>query len=143
MSTRPAPRAVRGAKVSAISRAPVAPAMAPADSSPPPCKQAPRIRIAARRPDLSAAATRSTAAPETRAGVGLSRGGADPSAAFQAVSAGRIRVAIWPGGDSDAATALAPSAATVSALVELCTQPDTGRAKPAMSLASGASYCAW
>ena len=45
--------------------------------------------------------------------------------------------------DDAAATARAPSAATVWALGEECTQPETGRAKPAMSEARGASYWRW
>ena len=62
-----------------------------------------------------------------------------PAASFQAVSAGRISVAIWPGGSRAACTARAASAPTVAAPVEVRTQPDTGRAKPSMSEVSGAS----
>ena len=46
------------------------------------------------RPDPSAAATWSVAAPETTAGVGFGKAGAGRSASSHAVSAGRINVAI-------------------------------------------------
>ena len=46
---------------------------------------------------------------EDRAAAGLATTGSRPS--FQAVSAGRIRVAIWPGAALAASIAKAPSAA--------------------------------
>ncbi len=69
-------------------------------------------------PFFSAAAARTIAASEACDACGFGSAGASPSASFQAVSAGRISVAIWPGGASAACTARAPSAATVSALGE-------------------------
>ncbi len=67
-------------------------------------------------------------------------GSAGPSASFQAVSAGRIRVATWPGGAMAAAMASAVSPATAAALGEVRTQWDTGPAIPSISAVSGASY---
>ena len=63
-----------------------------------------------------------------------------PSAAPQAVSAGRIKVAICPGVCRAASIAKAPSAATVPALGEVLTQCDMGAATPSMSEVSGASW---
>jgi hypothetical protein len=74
------------------------------------------------------------------AGTGTS---AIPSASFQAVSAGRIRVDTPPGAERAACTARAVSAAMLRALFDSQIQFDTGRAKPAMSDVSGASYCRW
>ena len=73
---------------------------------------------------------------------GAGRGGAVsamPSAAPQAVSAGRIRVAICPGVCRAAWIASAPSAAIVRELGEVLTQCDMGAATPSMSEVSGAS----
>jgi len=64
--------------------------------------------------------------------------GARPTG-FQAVSAGRISVAIRPGGALASSTERAPSAAMSSALRLVCTQCDIGRATPSMSEVSGAS----
>ena len=61
-----------------------------------------------------------------------------PSASFQAVSAGRIRVAICGGALLAAAIAAAPSAATDLESGEVRTQDDIGRARPSMSEVSGA-----
>ena len=47
-----------------------------------------------------------------------------------------------PGALRAACTARAVSLATAPALRDSCTQDDTGQAKPAISEASGASYCA-
>jgi len=92
--TRPAPRWQRGAKVSQAIRAPVAAATRPAALSPRSFSAAPRISIMVFRPDPSAAAAWSIAAPETTAGVGFGKAGAGRSASSHAVSAGRINVAI-------------------------------------------------
>ena len=59
-----------------------------------------------------------------------------PSASFQAVSAGRIRVAICA--PFAAAIAAAPSAATDLASGEVRTQADIGLASPSISEVSGA-----
>jgi len=93
-------------------------------------------------PDLSAATAWSMASSDAIAGTGFGKAGAGRSASSHAVSAGRINVAICPGYYSAACTARAPSAATVRALADEYTQPETGRAKPGTSDASGASYCA-
>jgi hypothetical protein len=94
------------------------------------------------RPDLSAPAACSIASPDAIAGIGLGKAGAGRSASSHAVSAGRIKVAICPGYWSAACTARAASEATVRALADECTQPETVRANPGTSEASGASYCA-
>ncbi len=62
-----------------------------------------------------------------------------PVPGFQAVSAGRISVAIRPGAVRAAAIASAPSAAMASAVVPMRSHAETGRAKPSMSEVSGAS----
>ena len=67
------------------------------------------------------------------------RHGRDARASFHAVSAGRIKVATWPGAASDAAIAAAPSAATDLASGEVRTQDDTVLAAASMSEVSGAS----
>jgi hypothetical protein len=56
-----------------------------------------------------------------------------------AASAGRIRVAIWPGAVRAAVIAAAASLATASALGVVRTQCDIGRARPSMSAVRGAS----
>ncbi len=68
------------------------------------------------------------------------RAAAGPADAFQAVSAGRINVAIWPGALRATLTAHAPSVATSSAEADVRTQSDTGRAMLSMSDASGGSW---
>ena len=65
------------------------------------------------------------------------------SAGPQAVSAGRINVAIWPGVCVAASIAAAPSAATSSDESDVRTQCDIGRATPSMSEVSGASCLMW
>ena len=99
------------------------------------------MRIAVFLPFFSSWAASSMAPSATDAGSISGSGGAARSASSQAVSAGRMRVAIWPGAVRAACTARAPSAAIVLALMLVCTQAETGRAKPVMSEASGASYC--
>src|SRR5262249_58761581 len=78
-------------------------------------------------------------------GVGRAGGGtfAGPDPSFHAVSAGRINVAILPGGWRAAAIANAPSPAIALASGEVLTQCEFGRASPSMSEAKGASYCRW
>ena len=143
-ATRPAPRARRGANVSHNNRAPVAAAMRPAARSPRSFSASPRIKRAARDPDDRTAATvAATASLDTSAGPTNVRAGAGEPPSFHATSAGRINVAIWPGCCRAACTARAASAPTVRALTAECTQPETGRANPTTSDASGASYCAW
>ena len=68
-----------------------------------------------------------------------SRSGAGPSASFQAVSAGRISVAILPAPLRAWRTASAASPASERESGEVWTQCETGRAMPSTSLASGVS----
>ena len=71
---------------------------------------------------------------------GTGSGSATRPPSFQAVSAGRISVAIWPGGTIAAATASRAVGADIARRVgEVCTQCDIGRAMPSMSAVSGAS----
>ena len=79
------------------------------------------------------------AAASTRVRAGTSGSAAMPSASFQAVSAGRISAATFPGGVIAAAIASAPSFATERASGEVRTQPQNGRAAVSMSDVSGAS----
>ena len=132
--TRPRPRWVRAFEPCAISRAPVLAAILPASSSP-------SARTA--RPVTQDQGRLARAQHARRLGDRLARrrGGCLPPAApapgrspsFHAVSAGRIRVAIWPGGVRAAAIAAAPSAAIDIASGEVLTQCDDGRASPSMS----------
>ena len=69
--------------------------------------------------------------------------GAGPEAVSQEASAGRIRVATWPGGVMAAATASAAAGATSSGPMGRLIQPDTLLARASMSDSSGASYCLW
>ena len=73
---------------------------------------------------------------EGSAGAGVAGVSAAPSASVQAVSAGRIRVAIWPGATRAAWMAAAPSPATVLAVGEVLTQCENGRAMPSTSFAT-------
>ena len=66
-----------------------------------------------------------------RAGTGSGSATCPPSP--HAVSAGRISVAIWPGGVIAACTAAAPSAPILSEEPLLRTQCDTVRAIPSVS----------
>ena len=125
---------------SAINWHPVFAAMRPASSS---------ARLRTPIPPSSRAEgplpRKASAAALTASGAtsGRARGAraiAGPSAAFQAVSAGRISVAICPGAVHAASTASAPSAATVRDEVDVFTQSDIGRATPSMSEVSGASW---
>jgi hypothetical protein len=125
--------------VSQNSRAPVAAAIRPAATRPSPRSAAPRSRIAVGTSLRSAATVASIALDDTGAGADTGSGSAAASAGSHATSAGTTSVAICPGAWRAACTARAPSAATEAALVDSCSQADTGRAKPAMSEASGAS----
>ena len=89
---------------------------------------------------LSALAAATTVSWEGLSGAGAAGVSAGPSASPQAVSAGRIRVAIWPGATLAAWIASAPSPATVFDVGEVFTQCEKGRAMPSMSAVSGVSY---
>ncbi len=113
------------------------------------------MRFAARRPASSSAAPDSTSidgCPERsacaivpdrcrrhRGRAGGARGAPGSAPSFQAQSAGRISVAVPPGGVRAAWIAAAASAPTLPALVDVRTQADTVRARPSVSAVSGAS----
>jgi hypothetical protein len=75
----------------------------------------------------------------TVSGFGTDGTVAPEDAIFQAVSAGRMRVAILPGVFLASAIACAPSLETSSAFLEVLTQSETGAAIPSMSEVRGAS----
>ena len=81
-----------------------------------------------------------TASAATCVRVGMAGTLTGPLPSFQAVSPGKMSVAMRPGGVDATAMASAPSAATIRASVEVFTQCDTGRAIPSISAVSGASY---
>ncbi len=89
---------------------------------------------------FNALAAATTVSFDGLAGAGAAGVSATPSASPQAVSAGRIRVAIWPGATFAAWIASAPSPATVFEVGEVFTQCEKGRAMPSMSAVSGVSY---
>ena len=94
-------------------------------------------------PECSTLAASSTAAAEKPGccfGAGIC---AISPASFQAVSAGRIRVAICGGEPLAAAIAAAPSAETDLASGDVLTHSDIGRASPSMSEVSGAFRAMW
>jgi hypothetical protein len=76
-----------------------------------------------------------------RAGAGNAAPTSPPS--LQAVSAGRISVAICPGGVFAACAAAAPSAPTLADDAVVRTQCADARARPSASAVSGVSYCRW
>ena len=120
--------------------APVFAAMRPASSRPSRAAPARRAGSASARPSAARRAACGDRLGRRPARLRRRRHRrAGPSASFHAVSAGRIRVAIWPGGVSAAAIAAAPSAATCLASGEVRTQPETGAATVSMSEVSGAS----
>ena len=119
-----------------MSRQPVAAAMRPAAVTPAsePSVSPPRSST----PPGSAAAARAIASSSTRARATRAGTSATPSASPHAQSAGTMSVATPPGGRVAAATASARSPASASALRDVRTQHDTGRAKPSTSASSGA-----
>src|SRR5690349_9701850 len=104
--------------------------MRPAISTPARWQAAPRIRSALFLPERRALAAASMTALSTRAGDRAGKGGAAQSASPQAASAGTSKVAIWPGGPQAAATAAAPSAATLRDEAVALSQCDIGRQMP-------------
>ena len=76
-----------------------------------------------------------------RAGTGSGAATTPPS--FQAVSAGRISVAICPGAVFAACTAAALSAPTLALEALVRTQWEAARARPSVSAVSGASNGRW
>ena len=139
ISGMPAPRRIREMKVSLMMRAPVFCAILFARARRSSVK-IPFIRITAGFPECNACAAASTPEAFTGCGAIFGSGSAFTSVLFQAVSAGRIRLATCPGGLIDACTASAPSRATSSADSDTLSQPLTGAAIPATSELKGASY---
>jgi hypothetical protein len=116
-------------------------AILPASSSPSARTARPVTRISVGSPERSTRAASTTTSGAGGSGLAGGGTGTGPEPSFQAVSAGRISVAICPGGMLAAAIAAAPSAAMPCASGEVLTQCDDGRANPSMSEVSGASYC--
>src|SRR5262249_33476668 len=110
MGTRPAPRSMRAFDPWARMRAPVAVAVRPAKGSPRARTPRPGGKRMARSPEPGAFAQRDTASALTLARSGAGAVAATPEAAFHAVSAGRISVAILPGGGEATVMAAAPAA---------------------------------
>ena len=118
--------------------------MAPASSSPSPDTTGSLSSSAALSPCERACRAAATAASEgTANGVSATGAAAPRAVSVQAVSAGRISVATPPGADCEAATASAAASPTSSAVSADLIHCETGAAKPAMSLASGASSVRW
>src|SRR5262249_57922610 len=91
-------------------------------------------------PERSPRAAWASASGETPPGARAGGTSAGPEPSFHAVSAGSIRVAIWPGGVRAAAIAAAPSAATQRPPGEVLTRGDNRVAAVSMSKGGGASY---
>jgi len=91
---------------------------------------------------MAAAAARTASAVVCTSASSLATMGAGAlsGSSVQAVSAGRIRVAMLPGERRATATASAASADRAEAVIVRLTQCDIGRATPSTSLVSGASY---
>ncbi len=139
--TRPRPRWVRAFEPCAISRPPHLAAILPASSSPSARTARPVRRIRVGSPERNTRAASWTASRDGAAGITGGGTATGPEPSFHAVSAGRIRLAIWPGGVRAAAIAAAPSLAIDIASGEVLTQCELGRASPSMSEVNGASYC--
>ena len=124
-------------------RAPVAVAMRPA-SARPSARTARSVSMSmAGSPERRILAQRAITSSLTRVRAIAGATAATPSASFHAVSAGKMSVAIWPGGVRAAAMAAAPSAAMARAFGEVRTHAETGRAMPSMSEVRGASCLMW
>jgi hypothetical protein len=108
-----------------INLAPLARAIRPASRSPSSRKARPVIKIIAGSFLRSTSATRLIVAVSTGAGPDNGGSGAGWPPSFQAQSAGKISVAIWPGGVRAAAIAAAASAPTQAAVSAERTQPET------------------
>ncbi len=92
------------------------------------------------RSTRAAAATACGSASGT-AGTGSASATSPPSS--QHVSEGRMSVAICPGEERAACTAVAASRPTSGARAEVRTHAETPRAKPSVSAVSGASSGRW
>ncbi len=137
---------MRGVRVGAKSRAPVAAAILPARArGASRVARPPRMRAVLSLDFRISAAAAMAASPERAYrmpfGGAIGSLGRSCATSFQAASAGRMRQATRPGALRAAATAAAPSAASVSAPGEVRTQWLKGRAAPSMSEVRGASRC--
>ncbi|MDT4834047.1 hypothetical protein FQZ97_676790 [compost metagenome] len=137
---------MRRFEVSDTRRAPVARAMRPAAFSARSRSAVPPSISVTTSPERMAAAAARTASADVL--VSSSRGASTGWAALsgksvQAVSAGRISVAILPGERRATPTASAASADKAAAVIVRLTQCDIGRATPSTSLVRGASYWTW
>ena len=122
-------------------RAPHLAAILPASANPSARTARPVRRISVGSPERSTRAASATDSRDGAAGFSAGGTGIGPEPSFHAVSAGRMRLAIWPGGVRAAAIAAAPSLAIAIASGEVLTQCEEGRASPSMSEVNGASYC--
>ncbi len=113
--------------------------MRPARSSPSWRKARPVTSKRHGSPERNTRAASATASGDTGAGGAAGGTSTGPEPSFHAVSAGRISIAIWPGGVRAAAIAAAPSAATERASGEVLTQRENGFAAVSISVVSGAS----
>jgi hypothetical protein len=75
--------------------------------------------------------------------MGTGKASATTPPAPQAVSAGKIRLAMWPGALRAACTACAPSAPTWALDALVRTQCEVARASPSVSAVSGESNGRW
>ena len=125
-------------------RAPVRSTMRPATASASARSARPDSSRITREPERSAAVASSIAAsPGSVAGGGAKSSAVCGRAGVQAVSAGRIRVAMRPGSVLATRTASAASPAMSSAEVQVRTQDDMVVAMPSMSPVSGESVALW
>ncbi len=134
---------MRAGKVSPRSLAPVAWATRLAAISPRSRVTVPPTRTAVGSPEARIAATFARRASSTPARAVGATGAAGPDASDQETSAGRIRVAMRPGGPKAAATASAASRATSSGRAEVHSQPAVVPAEASMSESRGASKRLW
>ncbi len=139
----PAPRSRRVGNVSASMEAPVALTTRLAASRPSARSACPPRRKPQGSPERRALATTSTVSASTGEGGRGGMGSATWPPADQLTSAGRIRVATWPGGPEATATASAASRPMSAGFCDHRTHGDTLRATVSMSLSSWASYCLW
>src|SRR5262249_43946063 len=138
--TRPAPRSTRALNVCALNCAPVFAAIRPARCRPCCLSVRPPSNSNVGSPHPSTRTALATASLDTRAGFSISGTGATPQPSSQAVLAGSINAVTFPGGESAAAIAAAPSLDTADASEEVRTQLQADRAIDSMSDVSGASY---
>src|SRR5262249_4013817 len=115
---------MRAFEVWQSNRAPVLRAILPATLRPCSRTAKPDSSSTVGLPARSTLTALATASRATCARTGTVGTGAMPVASFHAVSAGRIRVAIWPGGVHATAIASAPSRATDAASGDVLTHDE-------------------